>query len=290
MNKAKVLIRGASGSGKSSLLNQALAECGIQPRGLRTLRSFQDGKEQGFDMLALSTGTCVPLVRGLPRQPKRPDHAFFDAFALPMLRGELAGDGLILVDEIGRFEKHEDNYLKALLEVWHDSARPSLFVLKKEHLPFNDMLWDSAVEQALTIDLEESTPLEAGQSLCGALMDAPAPRVFLRVILDTSGMESAEALRLLDRVCQWLNSHSGKGLGILCDERAEMLHTAAGRGLVPVHANNCEDGLSLPLFRQYQEVRDLVLTARSLQLRDAQWLALLADALRQKEQPSSADS
>ncbi len=280
MAEAKILIRGKSGGGKTSLVNQALLECGIQPRGLRALRYFNQGQEEGFNLLALSNGKQVPLVRGQPFARKRPQGGFFEEVALPMLREELSQPGLLLVDEIGRYEKQAVGYLDTLVSAWQDPQRPALYVLKKENLPFNDMLWDSA-DNALRIDCDEVTAAEAGPQICAALTGEAPKHRFVRIILE-SAMNRASALQLMDRLKGWLNQNPGKGLGIVCSQEAELLHTAAGMGLIPVMGDK-DKAMELPFFRHYDVLGTLVLTRRFLTLPDWEWEALLKKTAEEAE-------
>ncbi len=281
MAAAKVLIRGTSGAGKTSLVNQALMECGIRPRGLRSVRYFEQGQERGYNLLALSGGAQVPLVRGEPLAPKRPQEGFFEEVALPLLEGECSSAGLLLVDEIGRFEKHSPRYLNALMDIWLDAGRPTIFVLKKEPLPFNDRLWEGA-EYALRIDCDEQSAPEAGRRLCVALAGKPPVPCFVRMIVDGNAMENADAFLLMDRLSLWLQRNPGKGLGIVCGQDAQLLHAAAGRGLVPVKGEDVGDAARLPLMRAYTIVRDLALTRRCLTLPEGEWEALLQKTADEK--------
>lgn len=280
MAEAKILIRGKSGGGKTSLVNQALLECGIQPRGLRALRYFNQGQEEGFNLLALSNGKQVPLVRGQPFARKRPQGGFFEEVALPMLREEMSQPGLLLVDEIGRFEKQAVGYLDALVSAWQDPQRPALYVLKKENLPFNDMLWDSA-DNVLRIDCDEETASEGGPKLCAALASHAPKHRFVRIILEGT-MDGASTLQLMDKLKGWLNQNPGKGLGIVCSQKAELLHIAAGLGLIPVMGDK-EKAMELPLFRHYDALGALVLTRRFLTLPDWEWEALLNKTAEEAE-------
>ena len=280
MRAAKILLRGASGAGKTGILNQALAECGVQPCGLRFVRSYAQGQLMGYDLHALSQGQCLDLLRLEGGQTSKPPKGFYDQHVLPLLQHEAKEEGLLLVDEVGRLERHDTMYLALLKSLWQQKNKPCLFVLKKEPLPFNEGLWQGDAH-ALRLDVDDMPLAMAGKLLCDALCGSHKRKGhFLRLILDAHDMTLAEAMEKMDRLARWLLRHPGQGVGIVCALEESILRTAADKGMVPLYARDYHAGLHIPLLLQHEKVGDVVVNKHSLSLTDEELERFLARTLQ----------
>lgn len=232
MKTVKILLRGVSGAGKTGLINQILAECGIRVCGLRTVRHFEKGQQTGYDLTVLSTDEQLSMVRGKPREPgMRPVPGYFDDQARPRLISEAAMDALLLVDEVGRFEKHDTLYLDTLKTLWH-SDRSMILVFKKEDLAFNHEIWNEKSD-ALRIDLDEEGRLSAAQKIIDALMTdrITISDPFLCVRWQTEDFDAAQAG--IGRLKAWQHLNIGKGTAFVRSGSASVRAVAADAGLVP---------------------------------------------------------
>ncbi len=231
MKTVKALLRAISGAGKTGLINQVLAECGIRVCGLRTARHFEQGRHCGYDLSVLSTGERLNMARGEPRVPgMRPAPGFFDGQVRPRLIGEAQADGVLLVDEVGRFEKRDALYLDALRTLWR-SDRPMILVLKKEPLPFNEKTWNGS-ENALKIDLDIESRAEAAKRLAAILWTGEREQPFECLQWETE--DFGEALRGVRCLQAWQRAHPGTGAAFVRSQDAAVRALAADAGLIPV--------------------------------------------------------
>lgn len=244
-----MLLRGNSGTGKTGLINQVLAECGVKVCGLRTARYFDGERQFGYDLAVLSDGQRIGMARGEPRVPgMRPAPRFFDEQVRPLLEREAALEGLLIVDEVGRFEKHDALYLNALKALWR-SERPMILVLKKEPLPFNEAIWNGS-ENALKIDLDMESRAEAAQGLAAVLGAGEGEQPFECLQWETDNFN--EAIRGVRCLRAWQQAHLGKGAAFVRSQCAQVRALAADAGLIPVN-----EGWPGPLIRAHARVTGL---------------------------------
>lgn len=232
MARIKVLLRGASGSGKTGLLNQLLRECGAAACGLRTARHFEQGRHFGYDLAVLSSGERLAMVRGEPGVPgMRPAPAFFDGQVRPRLLREAERGGILLVDEVGRFERNDALYLKTLKTLWA-SERAMILVLKKEPLPFNRALWETG-GHTLAVDLDTDPRARAALALASALGGEQwAAQPFLCLRWETERFETAASA--IPRLAAWQKAHPGEGAVFVRARHPAVRALAGDAGLVPV--------------------------------------------------------
>lgn len=249
MKTVKVLLRAFSGAGKTGLINQVLAECGVKVCGLRTARHFEQGRHCGYNLSVLSTGEQLEMARGEPRVPgMRPAPGFFDEQVRPRLIREAQADGVLLVDEVGRFEKHDALYLDALWMLWR-SERPMILVLKKEPLPFNEAIWNGS-ENALKIDLDMESRAWAAQGLAAVLGAGEKEQPFECLQWETDSFN--EALSGVRCLRAWQQAHLGTGAAFVRSQCAQVRALAADAGLIPV-----KEEWPGPLIRTHARVTGL---------------------------------
>lgn len=137
----KFTITGRPGSGKSTLLRRLVASLAWQSAGFTTLPYYIEGERRGFYLHSL-----LELPNSLNNLPisvvQTPGHSVgvgesFRSLGMACLRQALvsSSDGLVL-DEIGRFEQNEADFLDTLQTVFSQYPKPILAVLKAEEIPF----------------------------------------------------------------------------------------------------------------------------------------------------------
>jgi len=147
-----LVITGSKNSGKSTLANWLLELLQKPFVGYRTIPAMETDAGPLYKLQDLTTGkeqlisACVDgKIRGIP--------SAFEEFGTKLLEDTLSGDTqIILLDEIGRFEKHCESFLKNVFAV-ADSEKFSILVLKKEDLAHIQKLKER--EDSLVIDLDE---------------------------------------------------------------------------------------------------------------------------------------
>lgn len=136
-----LLITGSVGSGKSSLVNRIASEYGLKFSGIKSKKVFKDGNIIGYDLIILNGDEILQQYKLARFEEKT--KIYVEVFELvkkhleKMLKGD--DDFPILIDEVGRFEKNNFDYLNIIKEI-ADSDRFSILVLKKEDLSFNNLL------------------------------------------------------------------------------------------------------------------------------------------------------
>lgn len=137
-----LLLTGKMGSGKSSFINELFMLLNVPLTGIRSVRHYEGGKFIGFDM-SLIEDFIVKKTWSVAR--------FMDGEMRVNTNFKGATDFLeamkshepIFIDEVGRFERNDSEYLKAV-EILADSELKSIISLKKEDLPFNNHLIDKS--------------------------------------------------------------------------------------------------------------------------------------------------
>lgn len=161
MAKKNIVITGMPGSGKTTLVTRLLAGLGESPVGYTTVRKelSEDGMRWGFfleelperernaQIMEASGSELFPkwsripsdsnvMMRGKWRVEVFPE-AFETTGVMALEHAILAPDRIIIVmDEIGRFEKNAVLFQKKIAEAM-DSRHPILAVMKKEEIPFH---------------------------------------------------------------------------------------------------------------------------------------------------------
>ena len=170
MNRPHILISGGQGEGKSVLANRILLALGRPYAGVRSVRAIeQHGRTAGFDLRDLLTGRSEPITRLGEPDVFPPDGSMavntepFTSQGVPALREGLGRaereGGVLLLDELGRFEQDSTDYLDAVRDMFRQEQVPVICVLKKEQLALNVQLW--AEPGRLRLDLDETAPDKA---------------------------------------------------------------------------------------------------------------------------------
>ncbi len=177
MHKCKnIAITGAKGRGKSTLARLLVTRLGQPCCGFETRRYGVTDQGPLYEMVDLLTGSAAPIsrlteegIRGIPES--------FEGFGAELLENLLrCPEPLVLLDEIGRFERTSARFLAALDRVL-DSPKPVIAVLKQEALPHIGAIKaraDTLVVDLDTVSREEAYALVCGSAAGGRAMPAPA--------------------------------------------------------------------------------------------------------------------
>lgn len=135
-----LLITGNMGSGKSSFINKIFMSQGIPLTGIRSVRHFENHKFIGYDLSIIENYKTIKRwkiarIKGekmLINPNFKPATEFLN---------NIQNKNLIFIDEIGRFERNDEEYLTAVRSLVNSDIK-SIISLKKEDLPFNNHLID----------------------------------------------------------------------------------------------------------------------------------------------------
>lgn len=148
-----LFLTGSPGRGKTSCIRRLSDFLGERPGGYQTIRRECEDF-WGYWMEELSgTGRSAEISRVYPGKGPKSDPKVFDVFGAELLRqARLGGGDLVLLDEIGRFEKSALGFqdeISLLLE----GRQFVIAALKKEKLLFHEK-WKRR-DDAVLFDLDE---------------------------------------------------------------------------------------------------------------------------------------
>ncbi len=153
-----IAITGAKDAGKSTLARWLLEQISRTYAGFRTVPYALTPAGPLYALEDLATGEQTPIsrltaegIRGIPES--------FDGFGKNVVARSLAAPAeVILLDEIGRFERYSVGFLAAV-ELALNSEKPVIAVLKKESLPHIDAI--KSRRDTLVIDLDDVSRAQA---------------------------------------------------------------------------------------------------------------------------------
>lgn len=114
----KIFLTGAIDSGKSYLINQLIQEYHFPVCGFQTLPLYHEGKRQGFYLHSLvSMQENDVLFAHQQENNCKVIPNVFNTFGFTLLKESMKyKDHVLILDEIGRLEKEEFQYLDILLK------------------------------------------------------------------------------------------------------------------------------------------------------------------------------
>jgi len=138
-----LLITGAPGSGKTTLIRAVLAELSVRAGGFVTEEIREDEERVGFRVSALDgrarTFAHTRTVKG-PRVGRyQVDVSAFDAVGVPALEAATREADVIVVDEVGKMELCSPRFVDAL-EAALASPKPILGTILQAPHPWTDAL------------------------------------------------------------------------------------------------------------------------------------------------------
>ncbi len=157
-----IAITGARGAGKSTLAMWLLEQLGLPWTGFQTERIAMTDAGPLYALVEVATGRAAPISQRLPEGIRGIPESF-DGFGLQVLRGVLAASApVVLLDEIGRFERNSPGFLAGLEDIL-DSSKTVIAVLKQEQLPHIRKI--RSRPDTLVVDLDLCSRAEAREAL-----------------------------------------------------------------------------------------------------------------------------
>ncbi len=122
-----LLLTGAPGSGKTTIIRDAIRATKERPGGFYTQEIREGGARLGFEIVTLD-GSRAVLAHVDIRGPKRVgrygvDVACLEGIAVPAMRQAIQECNFVVVDEIGKMELLSPVFMEALLEVLNSGKR-----------------------------------------------------------------------------------------------------------------------------------------------------------------------
>ena len=138
-----LLVTGAPGVGKTTLIRAVLAALRKRAGGFVTEELREEGKRVGFRVCSLDGSTAVLAHVRAARGPRvgryQVDVAAFEAVGVSALEAATREADLIVVDEIGKMELHSRRFMDAL-ETALRSWKPILGTVLQAPHPWIDTL------------------------------------------------------------------------------------------------------------------------------------------------------
>lgn len=138
-----ILLTGAPGSGKTTLIRRIVAQLDRPAGGFYTKEIRERGTRRGFEIVTLDghRGRLAHVeIRGQPRVSKYGvDLKALDSLAVPAIEGAVAGGGVVVIDEIGPMEILSERFRRAL-QAAIESEATVLGTIVQRSLPFTDQI------------------------------------------------------------------------------------------------------------------------------------------------------
>lgn len=157
----KLLVTGVPKSGKTTAvirLVELLRQAGVPVGGFVTSEQRVDGRRVGFIVQNLAGPSGLLAHQDLDSPVRvgrfRVDVPAFERIALPALNTALAGDGIVVVDEIARMELASAAFV-ALVEEVLDSQRPVVATVHAHPHPFTDAI--NQRPDVLLLEVDDTT-------------------------------------------------------------------------------------------------------------------------------------
>ena len=162
----KILITGRPGTGKSTLARYLIRGFDTFWAGFRTRQNGDSPAGPLYGMEAMPAGECAP-ISCYAEGAVRPVPQTFETLGVTALQKALTGpEPVILMDEIGRFERSCPQFLATVDEVLH-SDKTVIAVVKKEPLPHLEKIL--SLPGAILVDLDTESRADARRRLAQKL-------------------------------------------------------------------------------------------------------------------------
>lgn len=138
-----LLLTGAPGTGKTTIIRQAISTANVRAGGFYTQEIRQNGVRVGFEIITLDGSQAVLAhidIHG-PHKVSRygVDVATFDKVAVASLRRAIRQSDIVVVDEIGKMELFSYAFKDIILETLNGGRR-MLGTIMLQSNPFADRI------------------------------------------------------------------------------------------------------------------------------------------------------
>jgi len=135
----KILLTGAVGSGKSTVVDGVLRLLQVAYGGFRTTRCLVDNRRAGFTITDIMTGATALIAEFSADGELIAHPEGFETIGVRAIKRALAAEEIeiIVMDELGFLELGAPRFQAAVLQALH-GPKPVLGVLKQRHNSFLD--------------------------------------------------------------------------------------------------------------------------------------------------------
>lgn len=141
--KPALLLTGAPGTGKTTIIREALAEAKVKAGGFYTQEIRQQGARQGFEIVTLK-GERAVLAHISVHSPFRVskygvDISSLEQVGISALRQAVRECDIVVIDEIGKMELFSSAFREAVLEALSSGKRVLGTIMLPSH-PWADQI------------------------------------------------------------------------------------------------------------------------------------------------------
>jgi len=170
-----LLLTGQPGTGKTSLIMQAIAGAGLSAGGFYTEEMRSGGVRRGFRIVTLDGRQAVLAHVGISG-PFRVGRYVVDTEALnstgvPAIRSAISDADLIVIDEIGKMELFSAGFCDAVIQALNSGKRVLGTIMLNAH-PFADRVKRHPRVETLLVTRDNRAEVE--EAISGWLKEEPA--------------------------------------------------------------------------------------------------------------------
>jgi nucleoside-triphosphatase len=141
--KRALFLTGAPGSGKTSILKEALSKVGKSTGGFYTEEIREGGVRRGFRIVTLDGKEAILAHINTPSPFRVSKYGVnvtgLDEVAVPTIRKAIEECDIVVIDEVGKMELYSTSFREAALEAVESGKRVLGTIMLKPH-PFADKL------------------------------------------------------------------------------------------------------------------------------------------------------
>lgn len=162
MTAKNILLTGAPGCGKTTLIQRVLARLDVAAGGFYTEEIRSVGRRQGFKMVTLDGEEGILAhedIAGLPRVSRfGVDVASLEAVGVASVQRALEHCNLVVIDEIGPMEFFSEAFKQVVLAAL-DSDRVVLGTIVQRSKPFSDRIKARSDVDVMTVTRDNRSSL-----------------------------------------------------------------------------------------------------------------------------------